>query len=45
MLAPRGLETSGDAAAQVEERKRAQLEIKHDALRFLLIPVALELGM
>uniref|UniRef100_A0A0R3RTD7 Anoctamin n=1 Tax=Elaeophora elaphi TaxID=1147741 RepID=A0A0R3RTD7_9BILA len=44
MFVPRGLEAGGDAAAQVEERRRAQLETRNDALRFLLIPVVLELG-
>lgn len=45
MFVPRGLEMGGDAAAQMEERRRAQLETRNDALRFLLVPVALELGM
>ncbi|VDK62347.1 unnamed protein product [Onchocerca ochengi] len=45
MFVPRGLEAGGDAAAQqVEERLRAQRETRNDALRFLLIPVVLELG-
>uniref|UniRef100_A0A915PVV3 Uncharacterized protein n=1 Tax=Setaria digitata TaxID=48799 RepID=A0A915PVV3_9BILA len=45
MFVSRGLETGSDAAAQqAEERRRAQLETRNDALRFLLIPVALELG-
>ncbi|EJW82073.1 hypothetical protein WUBG_07015 [Wuchereria bancrofti] len=45
MFVPRGLEAGANVAAQqVEERRRAQLETRNDALRFLLIPVALELG-
>ncbi|EFO27204.1 hypothetical protein LOAG_01269 [Loa loa] len=45
MFVPRELEVGGDAAMQqVEERRRAQLETRNDALRFLLIPVTLELG-
>lgn len=46
MFVPRGLEAGANVAAQqVEERRRAQLETRNDALRFLLIPIALELGI
>lgn len=46
MIVPRGFEANADAAAQqVQERRRAQLETRNDALRFILIPIVLELGI
>lgn len=45
MFVPRGFEADAGAAARIaEERRRAQLETRNDAIRFLMFPVIIELG-